>query len=238
MGTSGDDNSYLHIIGNIGEGELNQVVQSAGVDQIWLEDKLYTEWPGLVYYVFHNGSSTQTVEATLKTAIPEWNEPKKYTDKDGKEVESVFSISKEMTFSMGKKSNLRPLVEGMVGRALSDDEAFEFDLDTLLGQSCVLNIIHDKSKTTGNPYSKIASAMPLMKGMVAPEAVNQLRIIDVATSPEEDINFLYDKLRDKMKSSKEWLERSTRQAVEKDDWYPTNENEGTAFDLPDDKLPN
>jgi hypothetical protein len=184
----------------------------------------------------YEGNKSWKPMVKLQWELP--NEPKKYTDKDGKEVESVFSISKEMTFSMGKKSNLRPLVEGMVGRALSDDEAFEFDLDTLLGQSCVLNIIHDKSKTTGNPYSKIASAMPLMKGMTAPEAVNPLRIIDVATSPEEDINFLYDKIRDKMKSSKEWLERSTRQAVEKDDWYPTNENEGTAFDLPDDKLPN
>jgi len=79
MGVSGEDNSYLHMIGNIGEGELNGLYQDDGVDQVWLEDKLYTEWPGLVYYEFFNGSSTQIACSILNTAIPEWNEAKKYT---------------------------------------------------------------------------------------------------------------------------------------------------------------
>lgn len=79
LGVSGGDNDYLHMVGNIGEGELEGIVQSAGVDQIWLEDKLYTDFTGLVYYEFFNGASDQAACATLNGVIPEWNDPKRYT---------------------------------------------------------------------------------------------------------------------------------------------------------------
>lgn len=181
----------------------------------------------------YEGKKSWTPMVKLQWELP--NEPKKWTDKDGVEQDGVFSISKELTFSMGKKANLRKLVEGMMGKSLSDDEAYEFDLDTVLGHACILNIVHKKTKDGQNTFAQINSATPLMKGMVAPEGINQTKIIDVATSPEEDINFLYEKLRDKMKSSKEWAEREARPV---EDWYPTNEDEGTAFDMEDDKLPN
>src|SRR5512137_185938 len=42
--TTGADNSLLHIVGVIGEGEIDSIAQSAGVDQVWLDDKLYTEY--------------------------------------------------------------------------------------------------------------------------------------------------------------------------------------------------
>ena len=43
MITTGTNNNELHLVGIIGEGEINGIHQVGGVDQIWLDDKLYTE---------------------------------------------------------------------------------------------------------------------------------------------------------------------------------------------------
>lgn len=78
-GLSGDDNKYLHIIGNICEGPILGFVQRDGVDQLFLGDKLWNEYGGLVYYELFTGTPDQEACATLHAAIPEWNEPKRYT---------------------------------------------------------------------------------------------------------------------------------------------------------------
>lgn len=78
-GTSGSSNDYLHIIGTICEGEVKGIAQVSGIDQIWINDKLWNEFGGNVYYEFFTGSATQTVCATLHTAIPEWTDPLPYT---------------------------------------------------------------------------------------------------------------------------------------------------------------
>lgn len=78
-GTSGTDNKYIHIIGIVGEGEINGVAQTTGVDQIFLDDKIYTDFGSLVHYEFFTGTTDQNVCATLQTAIPEWNDPLRRT---------------------------------------------------------------------------------------------------------------------------------------------------------------
>ena len=79
--TTGTDNKYLHLILTLGEGEVNQIDQVSGVDQIFLNDKLYTEsdFADNFYYEFFNGSSTQNVCSTLHMAYPDWTDPLRYT---------------------------------------------------------------------------------------------------------------------------------------------------------------
>lgn len=79
IGTSGSNNKYLHIVGVIGEGPINGIVSEYGVPQVFLNDKLYNTYGGLVTYEFFTGSSTQTVCSTLNTAVPEWTDPLRYT---------------------------------------------------------------------------------------------------------------------------------------------------------------
>ena len=79
IGVSGSDNKYIHIIGVVGEGEVNGIGQTGGVDQVFLDDKVYTEYGSLVHYEFFTGSPTQNVCSTLHTAIPEWTDPLRYT---------------------------------------------------------------------------------------------------------------------------------------------------------------
>lgn len=78
-GVSGEDNKYLHIIGNLCEGEIQGIVNIDGVDQFFLDDELYTAFGDKVHYEVFNGSPDQEVCATLHNAVPEWNDPKRNT---------------------------------------------------------------------------------------------------------------------------------------------------------------
>ncbi len=124
------------------------------------------------------------------------NERKEFKEGEG---EKPLSISREFGFSMGKKSHLRPFVEGMLGVALYDEEAKTFDLETLLGRECLVSVVHEEKN--GNTYANIASASPLAKGMAAPELSNPKSLIDVDSATEEQIDALPGFLRDKIKSS-------------------------------------
>lgn len=80
VGTTGTDNKYLHIVGVIGEGPINGIVQEDGVDQLFLDGNLWTEWGSeYVYYEVFTGTATQNVCSTLHSAIPEWNDPLRYS---------------------------------------------------------------------------------------------------------------------------------------------------------------
>lgn len=78
-GNSGEDNSYLHLVGIFCEGPIEGFLQVDGVDQLFLDDKIYTQFGTPVYYELFTGTSTQNVCSTLHTAIPEWTDPLRYT---------------------------------------------------------------------------------------------------------------------------------------------------------------
>lgn len=96
------------------------------------------------------------------------NEKKEFKEGEG---ERPISVSREFTFSMGPKANLRKFIEGMLGTAMKDDEANLLDVETLLGKACLLNVVH-KVSGAGKTYALIQNASPLPKGMDAPAQVN------------------------------------------------------------------
>lgn len=79
IGTSGTDNKYLHIVGTLCEGPIEGIAVVSGVPQIYLNDKIYTSFGDSFYYEFASGTSTQTVNSTLHSAIPAWTDPLRYT---------------------------------------------------------------------------------------------------------------------------------------------------------------
>jgi hypothetical protein len=138
----------------------------------------------------------------LRLSFELCNEKKAF--KEGEEARP-FSVSREFGFSMGPKSHLRPFVEGMIGTALFDEEAYNFDFDDLLGRECLLNVVHEEKN--GNVYANIKGATPLPKGMTAPDIFNDTQMIDVNTSPAEVIEALPEFIKNKMYSSEEWIGR-------------------------------
>ncbi len=154
---------------------------------------LKTEWQGV---------EKDTKKIRIYFELP--NEEKKYQDKDGNEVTDIHTISSEYTLSMGDRANLRPIVEGIIGTTLTDDEAYNFDIESLIGMACLVTIKHNKSKDGTREYATVASTSELMKGMVAPAPVKETEVIDVNTITDEQMSNLHEKIQEKIKSSREY----------------------------------
>ena len=91
-------------------------------------------------------------------------------EKDGVSMENRFIVNKQYTVSMHTKSNLRPDIESWLGEAFADEDALEaegFDLESLLGKPCFLNIVHEhtiwqqKETTFANVKAIMPSKNPL-----------------------------------------------------------------------------
>lgn len=129
-------------------------------------------------------------------------------NEDGTETteEKPIVVSREFTLSMGKKANLRPIVEGIIGTQLTDDEAYDFELENLLGMASLITISH-KEASNGNIYANVISTAPLIKGMTVPEAINKKVIFDVNLATKEEIDALPQFLKDKVVISDEYKDR-------------------------------
>ena len=126
--------------------------------------------------------------------------------------EQPFSIGRDFTLSMHEKSGLRAFVQGWLGKAMSDAEANKFDIATLLGKECMLNVMH-RTSNTGRTYADIKGASPLVKGMTCPPLVNSAFLLDY-DSEDFDLRFkmLPEWLQNKVSSSKEFSDRLERSA--------------------------
>ena len=81
------------------------------------------------------------------------------TRDDGKR----FVVYKRYTLSLGDKARLRADLESWRGRAFTDAELRGFDVETVKGANCLINIAHN---TKGDKtYANVVSVMPLIKGM-------------------------------------------------------------------------
>jgi len=96
-----------------------------------------------------------------------------------------FIVGRFITNSLAETSNLRPLLEGWRGRAFTEAELAGFDLQVLLGQPCLITVIH---KDSGK--AAIQSISKLMKGQVCPPAHNQ----ELSYWIEEHDQAVFDKI--------------------------------------------
>lgn len=154
---------------------------------------------------------------TFTLELPnEMNEFEVETDGVKEKVSKPFVISREFTLSMGRKSNLRPFVEGIIGTTLSDEEAGSFDIEQLVGMTCQATITHEQSKTDPDrKYAKLVSVAPLMKGIVAPEPINQPVVQDVKTMTLDEINALPEFLQKKIRVSDEFKSRFDPEEIQR-----------------------
>lgn len=126
-------------------------------------------------------------------------------EKDGETIKKPFVVDRKFTFSLGDNAHLTPIVEGMIGKPLFDKEKAEFDIETLLGMSCLITIVHDEYN--GNKFAKVTNATLLPKGMEKPTQVNENLILDVRKMSREEIDELPEFIANDMKSSDEYRVR-------------------------------
>lgn len=122
--------------------------------------------------------------------------------KEGEDAKPLVH-SQEYTFSMGKKSNLRPIVEGIIGTTLNDEEAYNFNLNSIMGLPCLVSIKHGKTKT-GASYAKVASTSKPLKGQVIKEAFNPITILTFSKWNEAYFQTLPQFIKEKIQKSDEY----------------------------------
>ena len=145
-------------------------------------------------------------------------------EKDGKKENLPRAISEEYTVSLNKKSNLRPALESWRGRPFTEEELQGFDLFSVLGAPCMLNINHDVTKN-GYPYAFIQSIVPLVKGMEKPKQENPSVTFSFEESNSWPITF--------PEGIPEWIQKKAANSVE----YRQIESASNASEVRGDEAP-
>ena len=107
-----------------------------------------------------------------------WEFPDEMRDFDG--VQKPLVAGRVFTISLGDKSNLLPVIEGMVGKLSEEEKEGGIDFKgKLLGKACMVQIAHQTSKA-GNTYAKVVGVIPLPKSVPAPAGFNPQVYLDYA----------------------------------------------------------
>jgi hypothetical protein len=104
-------------------------------------------------------------------------------EKNEETIELARVISKKYTLSLGEKANLRKDLQSWRGRSFSDDELAGFDLQSILGVNCMIQIIH--TKKNDKVYANISVITPLLKSIKPLHAENKIQFFSLEDS--EDI---------------------------------------------------
>jgi hypothetical protein len=166
------------------------------------------------YSVVHLGHVTQKYmgeEKLVDLVRFTWELPTELRCFSQDKGDQPCAISKEMTFSLNEKSNLRAMLNAWRGKALTEEEAKAFDLAKLIGAPCMINLIHQPSKA--NPekvYERIAAVLPMMKGMTCPPQHNPSMEFSVLEFDREKFMSLPSFLQEMITGSKEYLAMMSR----------------------------
>jgi hypothetical protein len=94
-----------------------------------------------------------------------------------------FVIYRRYTLSLNEKASLRKDLESWRGKAFTREEEMGFDVETVIGANCLLNVQH---KPSGDKvYANVVSIMPLVKGMAKMTADGYVRGEAATTSGQE-----------------------------------------------------
>jgi hypothetical protein len=123
-------------------------------------------------------------------------------EKDGVKLNLPRAISKKYTLSLNEKANLRKDLQTWRGRGFTEQELQGFDIKNLVGKSCMIQVIHNKSGD--KTYANIAAIMPLMKGVAPLTPENPLVFYSMQDHRDQIPEKVPEWVRDIIKTSDEW----------------------------------
>jgi hypothetical protein len=97
--------------------------------------------------------------------------------------ERPYMVSRKYTQSLHEKSNLRRDLEGWRGVPFSAEDLEGFDLEKLIGATCVLQLVHNENG--GKTYANVQTITPCRVGDIAPELDGYVRVQDRNRGPED-----------------------------------------------------
>jgi hypothetical protein len=112
--------------------------------------------------------------------------------------EQPFYVRSMYTLSMNEKAILRKDVQSWIGKTMDDKQAAQFNIFSLIGKPCMVNIVHEHKGE--NTYANIKAIMPLAKGQACPEPINEA-LCFTASMPDMDVfaklpTFIQDKIKE------------------------------------------
>jgi hypothetical protein len=81
-----------------------------------------------------------------------------------------LTVHQLYTASMHPKAKLRKDIENWKGKAMSDDEANEFEFSWMLGRHCLVDV--GQNVKDDSVYATVERILPLAEGTTLPQAVN------------------------------------------------------------------
>jgi hypothetical protein len=161
------------------------------------------------YKMVHIGTVTENVlgeDKTMNKVRLEFELPLEKAVFSEEKGEEPFSIGQDFTLSMHEKATLRKTLEAWRGKPFTEAEAKSFDITKLLGQPCMVNVVHGKTKA-GKDFAKIAGITPVPKGFNVPEQVNKTFVFGYSPFEQTKFEQLPKWLQEKVMSSQEWAKR-------------------------------
>lgn len=141
-----------------------------------------------------------------------------------------FATSQFYTASLHEKAQLRKDLEAWRGKKFTDAELEGFDLTSVLGAYCMIQIVHSAD---GN----YANVNAIMSTREKPEGVNDLVLFDISDPDMKVFESLSDKMKAKIASTPEWQTREEVLDVMTDGEYQeTSEELSAAIGMPEDFL--
>jgi hypothetical protein len=111
-----------------------------------------------------------------------------------------FAMFKNYTLSWSEKANLRLDLQSWRGKPFTQEEMRRFDLETILGAWCLLNVIERPGKD-GKTYVNIDTVTPvpqMMKKAGLPEGVNKIEMFNLDNPNWDMFETFSDNLKQKI----------------------------------------
>ena len=126
--------------------------------------------------------------------------------------------------SVNKPSKTNLFLTAWRGRSFTEKELAGFDLATVVGAPCLLNIIHETRD--GKTRERIASVSPLPKGTKAPPQINPSVRYEIEQGRDKTFSVLPEWMRKMIEQCEEWTHPA---AAEEPDPEPAPEDEEVPF---------
>jgi hypothetical protein len=125
-------------------------------------------------------------------------------EKNGQKIDLPRGISKTYTLSLNEKSTLHHHLTNWRGVPFTEQELKGFDLFTVCGANCLLNIVNDKNKE-GKKIAYVSGVMKVLKGMPKHQPENAKIVYSVTENGLNIPQNLPDWLKAKIETSEELI---------------------------------
>lgn len=161
-------------------------------------------YPAVCYGIVDLGMQySEIYQKSSPKVIVMWEIPSEKIEVNGQKVSRT--ITQTYTNSLNEKAILRKDLAAWRGRDFTPEELNKFNLASIVGTHCLLNIIHRENG--GRTYANVGAIMKMPKGMDKPAATLDQIIFDLDESDLSMLDNIPEWITKRIKESETYKER-------------------------------